>query len=146
MIIDFSCHIITKEVEEKLSSKNFQRLQKNFASESSDPEKRIVLMDKYGIDMQVLTQTTPVLVGLSIEDAAEICRISNDAIGKVCRDYPERFIPFAVVSLLDVEEAVQELDRAVREWGCRGVTVGTNHDNKGRDDPANAAVLPCSGR
>ena len=138
MIIDFSCHIITKEVEEKLSSKNFQRLQKNFASESSDPETRIVLMDKYGIDMQVLTQTTPILVGLSTEDAAEICRISNDAIGKVCRDYPERFIPFAVVSLLDVAEAVQELDRAVREWGCRGVTVGTNHDNKGLDDPANA--------
>ena len=138
MIIDFSCHIITREVEEKLSTKNFQRLQKNFASESSDPEKRIVLMDKYGIDMQVLTQTTPILVGLGTEDAAEICRISNDAIGKLCRDYPERFIPFAVVSLLDVEEAVQELDRAVREWGCRGVTVGTNHDNKGLDDPANA--------
>ena len=138
MIIDFSCHIITREVEEKLASKNFQRLQKNFASESSDPEKRIALMDKYGIDMQVLTQTMPILVGLSAENAAEICRISNDAIGKVCRDYTERFIPFAVVSLLDVEGAVQELDRAVREWGCRGVTVGTNSDNRGLDDPANA--------
>jgi len=138
MIIDFSCHIITKEVEERLSSKNFQRLQRNFASESSDPEKRIALMEKYGIDMQVLTQTTPVLVGLGAEETAQICRISNDAIGKICRQYPEKFIPFAVVSLLDVQGAVDELERAVTEWGCRGVTIGTNHGNKGLDDPANA--------
>lgn len=137
MIIDFSCHIITKEVEERLSSGNFQRLQKNFTSESSDPEKRIALMKKYGIDMQVLTQTTPILVGLDAGETAEICRISNDAIGKICRQYPEKFIPFAVVSLLDVKGAVDELDRAVTEWGCRGVTIGTNHDNKGLDDPAN---------
>jgi aminocarboxymuconate-semialdehyde decarboxylase len=138
MIIDFSSHIITREVEERLSSKkNFQRIQKNFASESSDPEARIKVMEKYGIHMQVLTQTTPILVGLSAEEAAEVCRISNDAIGKICRSYPDKFIPFAYVSLLDVEQAVYELDRAVNEWGCRGVIIGTNHANKGVDDPQN---------
>jgi len=138
MIIDFSCHIITHEVEKRLSSKkNFQRLQKNFASESSDPEERIKVMEKYGIDMQVLTQTTPILVGLGAEETAEVCRISNDAIGKVCRSYPDKFVPFAVVSLLDVTQAVDELDRAINEWGCRGVTIGTNHSNKGVDNPEN---------
>jgi aminocarboxymuconate-semialdehyde decarboxylase len=138
MIIDFSSHMITREVEKKLSSKeNFKRLQKNFASESSDPEARIKVMEKYGIHMQVLTQTTPILVGLGAEEAAEVCRISNDAIGKICRSHPDKFIPFAVVSLLDVEQAVYELDRAVNEWGCRGVTIGTNHNNKGVDDPEN---------
>lgn len=138
MIIDFSSHMITREVEEKLSSKNnFQRLEKNFASETSDPGERIKVMEKYGIDMQVLTQTTPILVGLKAEEAAEVCRISNDAIGKVCRSYPDKFIPFAVISLLDVKQAVYELDRAVNEWGSRGVTIGTNHNNKGVDDPEN---------
>ena len=138
MIIDFSCHIITKEVEKKLSSKkNFQRLQKNFVSESSDPEKRIKVMEKYGIDMQVLTQTTPVLVGLNAGEASDVCRLTNDAVGKICRDYPDRFVPFAVVSLLDVKQAVYELDRVVNKWGCRGVTLGTNHNNKGVDDPEN---------
>ncbi len=136
MIIDFSSHIITREVEEKLASgKHFKRLKNNFVSESSDPENRVALMEKYGIDMQVLTQTTPVLEGLDAEEALEICRISNDAIGRICRAHPERFIPFAVVSLLDVTQAVQELDRAVGEWGCRGVTIGTNHENRGLDDP-----------
>ena len=138
MIIDFSSHIITRAAEEKLSSReNFQRLQKNFAAESSDPEERIRVMEKYGIDMQVLTQTTPVLVGLKAEEAKEICRITNDAVGKICRSHPDKFIPFAVVSLLDVKQAVYELDRAINEWGCRGVTIGTNHNNKGVDDPEN---------
>ena len=138
MIIDFSSHMITREVEEKLSSKeNFQRLQKNFASESSDPEERIKVMEQYGIDMQVLTQTTPILVGLSAEEAAEVCRISNDAIGKVCRSYSDKFVSFAVVSLLDVKQAAYELDRAINEWGCRGVVIGTNHNNRGVDDPEN---------
>jgi predicted TIM-barrel fold metal-dependent hydrolase len=138
MIIDFSSHIILKEVEERLASKkNFMTLQKNFAPDSSDPEKRIRLMKKYGIDKQVLTQTTPILEGLDAEEASEICRISNDAIGSMCRAFPERFIPFAVASLLDVHNAVRELERAVRQWGCRGVTIGTNHDNRGLDDPEN---------
>ena len=136
MIIDFSSHIILREVEERLAvKKNFMTLQRNFAPESSDPEKRIMLMKKYGIDKQVLTQTTPILEGLDAREASEICRISNDAIGRMCLAFPERFIPFAVVSLLDVENAVRELGRAVGEWGCRGVTIGTNHDNQGLDDP-----------
>jgi predicted TIM-barrel fold metal-dependent hydrolase len=139
MIIDFSSHIITSEVETALSAgKNFNRLKKNFAPDSSDPEKRMRLMDKYGIDMQVLTQTTPVLAGLDRAAATDICRITNDAVGKICRAYPDRFVPFAVVTLLDVEGAVLELERAVKKWGCRGVTIGTNHDNQGLDDPANA--------
>jgi predicted TIM-barrel fold metal-dependent hydrolase len=138
VIIDFSSHMITREVEEKLASgKHFMRLKKNFVSESSDPGKRIALMEKYGIDMQVLTQTTPVLEGLSMAEASEICKISNDALGKIALAYPERFIPFAVVSLLDVKGALRELDRAVGQWGCRGVTIGTNHDNLGLDDPRN---------
>lgn len=138
MIIDFSSHIITRAAEERLSSReNFQRLQKNFAAESSDPEERIRVMEKYGIDMQVLTQTTPVLSGLKAGEAAEVCRITNDAIGKICRSHPDKFIPFAVVSLLDVKQAVCELDRGVNEWGCRGVTIGTNHNNQGVDDPEN---------
>jgi aminocarboxymuconate-semialdehyde decarboxylase len=123
-------------VEDHLATReDFMRIRKNFVPESSDPERRLALMEKYGIDMQVLTQTTPVLEGLSAEEASEICRISNDAIGKLGRAYPEKFIPFAVVSLMDVEEGARELDRAVRECGCRGVTVGTNHGNRGLDDP-----------
>lgn len=136
MIVDFSSHIITSEVENALAQKkNFKTLQKNFAEDNSNPEHRIALMDKYGYDMQVLTQTTPILQDLNADEAENICRMSNDAIGRIAMDYPKRFIPFAVVSLLKVPEAVYELERAVGEWGCRGVTIGTNQNNRGLDFP-----------
>jgi predicted TIM-barrel fold metal-dependent hydrolase len=139
MIIDFSSHIITREVETKLASmEEFRRIKGNFVPKTSDPEYRIEIMEKYGIDKQVLTQSTPVLEGLKANEASEICRLSNDVIGKICKTYPDRFIPFAVVSLLNVKEAVSELERAVGQWGCRGVTIGTNHDNRGLDHPENS--------
>jgi predicted TIM-barrel fold metal-dependent hydrolase len=136
MIIDSSSHLIVSEVEAMLAYRgDFQLIQKNFDSVSSDPVKWIALMDRYGIDTQVLTQSTPVLEGLNAAEAAEVCRISNDAIGQIARAYPDRFVPFAVATLLDVDEAIRELERAVCEWGCRGVTIDTNHNNQRLDDP-----------
>jgi predicted TIM-barrel fold metal-dependent hydrolase len=134
MIIDFTSHIITWEVEEALAKKrSFKLIQKNFAEDNSNPERRIALMEKYGIDRQVLTQTTPILQGLDAEEAGHICKLSNNAIGKIARQYPDRFIPFAVVSLLDMDEALKELERSVGEWGCKGVTIGANQNNMGLD-------------
>ena len=107
MIIDIASHIVTWEVEEALAKKkDFKLIRKNFTEDNSNPEHRIALMEKYGIDMQVLTQTTPVLQGLEADEADEICRMSNDAIGRIARQYPDRFIPFSVVSLLKVDAAI----------------------------------------
>jgi predicted TIM-barrel fold metal-dependent hydrolase len=78
-------------------------------------------------------KTTPILQGLDAEEAGHICKLSNNAIGKIARQYPDRFIPFAVVSLLDMDEALKELERSVGEWGCKGVTIGANQNNMGLD-------------
>jgi aminocarboxymuconate-semialdehyde decarboxylase len=134
MIIDVASHIITWEVEEALAKKkDFKLIRKNFTDDNSNPEHRIALMEKYGIDMQVLTQTTPILQGLTVDEAEQICKMSNDAIGLIARQYPDYFVPFSVVSLLNVDAAISELERSVGQWGCRGVTIGTNQDNKGLD-------------
>lgn len=134
MIIDIASHIITREVEEALAQKkNFKVLRKNFTKDNSNPEHRITLMQKYGIDKQVLTQTTPILQNLAADEADQICKMSNDAIGRIADQYPDHFIPFSVVSLLNVDAAVKELERSVGEWGCRGVIIGTNQSNKGLD-------------
>ena len=123
MIIDVASHIVTWEVEAALAKKkDFKLIRKNFTEDNSNPEHRIALMEKYGIDMQVLTQTTPVLQGLNADEADEICRMSNDAIGRIARQYPDHFIPFSVVSLLKVDAAINELERSSGGMGlprCR---------------------------
>ena len=102
---------------------------------SNDPDILIQLMDKYGVDVQVLTQTTPVLLGFSAEDAAEICRLSNNDNYALCKAYPDRFVNVCIFSLLDVSSAMNELERCVNELDCRGVTVSSNHNGKGLDSP-----------
>jgi len=92
-------------------------------------------MGKYGIDVQALTQTTPVLLGFGRSEAAELCRLSNDDNFALCRAYPRRFVNIAILDLLDMKTAMKELDRNISELDCRGVTVSTNQDGKGLDYP-----------
>jgi aminocarboxymuconate-semialdehyde decarboxylase len=103
--------------------------------ENGDPEVRLKLMDRYGVNIQALSQTTPVLLGFGSEDAAEICRLSNNDNYAVCRAYPKRFINICIFSLLDVKSAMKELDRSINELDCRGITIASNQNGKGLDSP-----------
>ena len=55
------------------------------------------MMDKYGIDIQAISQTTPAIPGLSREDAAEMCRICNDDNYALCKAYPDRFVNICMI-------------------------------------------------
>jgi len=137
MIIDIYSHHISKSVGKiLLKSKHFGKgkvLQ--FPLQSADAEVRLGLMDKYGIDIQALSQTAPVLMGFNAEDAAEICVLSNSDNYALCKSYPNRFVNICIFSLLDMKSAMRELTRSVNELDCRGVTIATNQNGKGLDSP-----------
>jgi len=147
MIIDVFCHHSSKAVEELIEKARRREEAKGtkrswtpqsefpFPLKSADAEFRLSLMDKYGIDIQALSQTTPALFGIEAEDAAEICVRSNDENYALCKAYPRRFVNVCIVSLLDVKAAIDELARSVNELDCRGITVATNHHGKGLDSP-----------
>ncbi len=137
MIIDIYSHHISKSAAQILEKLDFYGEGGEFAypSNNEDPEVRLGLMDRYGVDMQALSQTTPVLLGFGPEDAAEICRRSNDANYALCKTYPKRFANICIFSLLDMKTAMDELSRSINELDCRGVTISTNQNGKGLDDP-----------
>lgn len=103
--------------------------------QNADPEVRLGLMDKYGVHVQALSQTTPVLLGFGAEDAAEICRRSNTDNYALCKGYPNRFVNICIISLLDMKSAMKELDRSINELDCRGVTISANQNGRGLDSP-----------
>ena len=103
--------------------------------QNADPEVRLGLMDKYGVHVQALSQTTPVLLGFGAEDAAEICRRSNTDNYALCKAYPNRFVNICIISLLDMKSAMKELDRSIHELDCRGVTISANQNGRGLDSP-----------
>ena len=78
MIIDIFCHHIGKSATDFLDKKSRyygEGRQYPYPTQNADVEIRLGLMDKYGIDIQALSQTTPVLMGLGSDDAAEVCRL-----------------------------------------------------------------------
>ncbi|MDA3833860.1 MAG: amidohydrolase family protein [Spirochaetales bacterium] len=137
MAIDIYSHHISKSVGKMMDRAKYYGEGKEFPYpvQNTEPEVRLALMAKYGIETQAISQTAPVLLGMSTEDATEVCRLSNTDNFSLCKAYPDKFVNIAIFSLLDVQSAIDELDRAINELDCRGITLATNQNGKGLDSP-----------
>jgi len=142
MVIDIFCHHIPRQIIEKVNLKRVEKAKDpNYKGpkrlsppiENGDPEVRIGLMDKYGINIQALSLTTELLYGLTDDEAASICRIANNANYDLCKRYPDRFVNVCAIPLTDMKMAMYELERAINELDCRAVIVSTNQKGKGLD-------------
>ncbi|OGO32218.1 MAG: hypothetical protein A2Z29_00310 [Chloroflexi bacterium RBG_16_56_11] len=137
MIIDIFSHHISRAVGEMVARGRYYGPGKQYPypARNADVEVRLGLMDKYGIGVQALSQTTPVLLGFRAAEAAAICRVSNDDNYTLCRAYPKRFVNICMISLFDMKSAMKELDRCIAGLDCRGVTVSSNQNGRGLDSP-----------
>ena len=145
MIVDIFCHHVSGFNIETIEKARWSREgkvpekngQKKFACpvQNADPEMRLSVMDKYGVNVQALSLTMESLDGFNPQEAAEICRRANSDNYALCKAYPDRFVNICAISLVDVNSAMNELDRSINELDCRGVTVATNQNGKGLDSP-----------
>ncbi|HKE87107.1 MAG TPA: amidohydrolase family protein [Vicinamibacterales bacterium] len=98
-------------------------------------EGRIADMDVSGIDMQILSLTSP---GVQVFDAATANAIAvdtNDQVAQAVRTYPSRFAGLAAVAPQDPRTAAREIDRAVRTLGLKGVIINSHTGGEFLDDP-----------
>ena len=86
-------------------------------------EGRLALMDEQGVDVQVLSLTTPGLHNLAPEPAVEMAYRVNDLIAETCIRHPSRFQGFAALPTPDADATPRELERAVRELGLKGALL-----------------------
>jgi predicted TIM-barrel fold metal-dependent hydrolase len=80
-------------------------------------------MDDQGVDVQVLSLTSPGVQSLPPADAVTVAREVNDALAETIRRRPERFQGFAAVPTPDPAGAAAELERAVTQLGFRGALL-----------------------
>lgn len=81
---------------------------------------------KQGVDMQVITLTTP---GTHVESkalAAKLASLVNDSFAEVVRTRPGKFIALATLPLNDPAASMKELDRACNKLDMRGAMVFSN--------------------
>lgn len=114
-----------------------------------EPAARIKDQEIDGVAAEVLYATSAMLF-FSIEDRAlqrALFRVYNDWLADFCRHNPKRLIGLALISLEDIEEAVQELKHCVQQ-GLRGAMISVSpeaekHYDHPVYDPFWAAAQDC---
>jgi len=108
-----------------------------------DPELCIAEMDRSGIELCILSLTSPGVQSVTDPtEASELASSANDYAHAFTKKYPGRLSAFAAVSLLDPKTAARELERAVKDLGLKGVlingytNVGPNEDVQYLDEAA----------
>jgi uncharacterized protein len=83
-------------------------------------------MEREGLDVAVLFRTSPLYADDSFEPeyALALCRAWNSWIADFCKQDRARLKPSAVIPMHDVDLAVKEARRAVKEFGAIGLSIG----------------------
>jgi aminocarboxymuconate-semialdehyde decarboxylase len=100
-----------------------------------DPDARIIDLDRYGIDIQVMSFTTPSVELIPAAEGVVWAKKANDYFAEVCRRYKGRFYAYATLPYQDVNESVKELERAHKDLGVKGITLFSNLAGKPVYDP-----------
>jgi 5-carboxyvanillate decarboxylase len=95
---------------------------------------RIAQMDQDGIDMAVLSITSP---GVQVFDAITAARLAthaNDVLAEAVARHPTRFAGLATVAPQHPESAARELERASRQLGLCGFLINSHTQGEYLDD------------
>ncbi|MBB2926597.1 amidohydrolase family protein [Paraburkholderia silvatlantica] len=96
-------------------------------------DRRVAAMDASGIDVQVLSLTTPGLQNLDADDAVRLQTQTNDLLAETVRARPDRFQAFATLATPDPSAAVKELERAMTRLGMNGAMLFGRTRNRNMD-------------
>ena len=155
--IDFEAHFATEEFISTLSKnegypriaveKETNRRRFYFSADAIEPfsdvllgrlldldENRIQDMDTAGVDVQILSLLAPGVEHFDPSTGTALAKHCNDFLSEVIREHPDRYFGFAALSPKDPEEAVKELERAVKDLGLKGWKTHSNYGDVYPDD------------
>ena len=137
MVIDFQHHYVPVELAKKrgLYAEETTYLKEGGLRATTmhkrlyDLDLQLREMSEAGIDVSVLS----CLLGWSAP--MDECRLINDDLAKVQANYPGKFVGLAQAPVLEGQAAIQEIDRAVRNLGLKGITITSQTKGVSLDAP-----------
>jgi predicted TIM-barrel fold metal-dependent hydrolase len=103
-----------------------------------DIEYRVKDVTKLGISKQILTLGNQAILDdayYPVDILPRLARAANDGIAKAVEKHPDRFYGVGTVTLYDIDQAIDELDRCVNDLGMLGVQIISNVGGKPLDLP-----------
>lgn len=152
--IDIHCHYLNRDVAAKVAhlnpaqrepsvmfanaltrEVNVKQMQDR-APKLSTIEVRLKDMDRMGIDIQAVSPApNQTYYWTEAGFGAELARMVNDRLAEIVARWPERFVALGTVPLQNVDLAVAELERCVKELGLRGVEINPSVNGMDLTDP-----------
>lgn len=102
----------------------------------TDLAARLDAMDRAGIDVAVLSLSTPNVFFLPADRQADLARRMNDAYAQAVAAHPDRIRAFASIPMDDPDAALAELHRSIDELRFNGVVLLSNIGGRPLTDPA----------
>ncbi|MFO7275392.1 MAG: amidohydrolase family protein [Pseudomonadota bacterium] len=104
-------------------------------------DERLADMDANGVDMHVLSLTSPGVQMFDAETAVRIAAEANDFLAGIIERHPGRFAGLAAFAPQDPAAAVREMERAVRELKLNGFILNSHTNNEYLDNPKYFPIL-----
>ena len=96
---------------------------------------RLATMDAAGIDLSVLSVTTPGIQGMTdAKEAVSLAQVTNDFLAGVVQKRPQRYAGFAALPLQDPAAAATELQRCIKDLGFKGALINGQTEGHYLDD------------
>lgn len=147
-------HMLTAEVAEAWHAAGLERRDPGVAyHQIGDIRKRlldladlrIALMDEAGVDVQVLSLTTPALHDLG-DESVEMARRVNDALAEAVARHPGRFEAMATLPVARPGAAAVELERCIVALGFAGAILCGRVGERNLDHPDFVPIFEVAGR
>lgn len=100
-----------------------------------DLKQRLADMDAQGVAVHALSLTGPMVYWAEGEFSHKLAMTWNDGAVAAHVAHPDRFVVLATLPMLDPDRAVEEVNRASKLPGVRGVYMGANIEGRDLDDP-----------
>jgi len=104
---------------------------------------RLARMDEAGVDVQVLSLTSPSLHNLG-PDSVPLAALTNDYVAGIIRQTPDRFQGLAALPMAVPNQVANELVRSVNQLGLKGAMVCGRTGEKNLDHPEYWDLFACA--
>jgi 5-carboxyvanillate decarboxylase len=98
-------------------------------------ERRLRDMDEGGIDIAVISLTSPGVQCFDPATATALARDANDQLAEACRRHPSRLVAVASFGPLEPQNAAREIERAVKTLGMKGAIFNSHTRGEYMSDP-----------